>query len=100
MKGLQMKELGLITNVYKKKEYPNDLGKRSKLGGDPEWIQESEKIICSKCGKNMNFVSQLDSIDYTGDIDKDAEYMFGDVGMIYTFFCFDCIEVKSLVQTY
>jgi hypothetical protein len=28
------------------------------------------------------------------------DYMFGDVGMIYVFFCFDCCHTASLMQCY
>jgi uncharacterized protein YwqG len=81
-------------------EYPDNLGKRSKLGGSPDWIQESEKVICSKCKKPMEFVGQIDSMDYTGEIEPEPEYMFGDVGMIYVFFCFECLVTKSVYQGY
>ncbi len=93
-----MRELGIITGKYNKTEFPNNLGKRSKLGGTPEWIQNEEEIICRECNQQMSFVCQLDSIDYTGEVNNNEEYMFGDVGMIYTFFCFDCSTVKSVVQ--
>lgn len=40
----------------------------------------------------MTFYGQLDSI---GD-----KYILGDCGMVYVFVCFDCLETKSLVQSY
>lgn len=81
-------------------EYPDNLGKRSKLGGEPQWIQEEEVVYCSSCKDEMKFVCQLDSIDYTGFVNSNVEYMFGDVGMIYTFFCFSCNTVESRFQSY
>jgi len=95
-----MRELGLTFIDYVKHEYPENLGKRSKLGGIPEWVHEEEKVTCLSCKNEMKFVSQLDSIDYTGEINKNAEYIFGDVGVIYTFFCFECLTVKSILQSY
>ena len=95
-----MREIGLSQNIYIQKEYPDNLGKRTKLGGKPEWIQDPEVPLCMSCQKNMIFISQLDSIDYGEDIDKTTEYIFGDMGMIYTFFCFDCLDTKSVFQTY
>ncbi len=81
----------------KKLNYPNNLGKRTKLGGLPEWIQNNETPTCEKCGKEMSFVVQIDSLDYNG---KNKEYMFGDVGMIYVFFCFDCETTESIFQSF
>ena len=66
-----------------------NIGQRSKLGGKPEWIQETPN--CS-CGKPMTFYGQLDSI---GD-----EINLADCGIIYVFVCFDCFESKSIVQSY
>lgn len=67
------------------------MGKRSKLGGAPDWIQKPEVPYC-ECGKEMTFYGQLDSI---GD-----EVILGDCGMIYVFVCFDCCETKSILQSY
>jgi hypothetical protein len=33
----------------------------------------------------MEFIGQIDSIDFTGELNPKAQYMFGDVGMIYIF---------------
>lgn len=75
-----------------------ELGKRSKFGGNPDWIQNDETPKCECCKKKMEFVAQLDSIDFTGYASKNVEYMFGDVGMIYVFFCRDCGTTKSVLQ--
>lgn len=69
----------------------DEIGKRSKLGGKPDWIQSSEVPICS-CGKEMSFYGQLDSI---GDA-----VILADCGMIYIFVCFDCFETKSMIQSF
>ena len=87
-------------------EYPKNIGKRTKLGGSPLWIQNDETPICKTCKAKKTFVAQIDSFDY---IDKyipgvtkygAEEYMFGDVGMIYVFFCFDCLEPSIVFQCY
>jgi uncharacterized protein YwqG len=87
-------------------EYPNNIGKRTKLGGTPDWIQTAEIPVCPECREEMTFVAQIDSIDY---IDKyipevtvygTEQYMFGDVGIIYTFFCFNCLQTTSVFQSY
>jgi uncharacterized protein YwqG len=80
-------------------EYPENLGKRSKLGGEPDWIQNDETPICPNCGSKMEFICQIDSIDY-GKKKDEKEYMFGDVGMLYNFFCFSCEEAKTIFQEY
>lgn len=66
-----------------------ELGKRSKFGGEPHWIQGEEWPVC-KCGNKMSFYAQLDSIG----IDMGV----GDCGIIYIFICEKCNSVISLVQ--
>ena len=68
-----------------------EIGKRSKLGGEPDWIQGEETQICT-CNKKMSFYGQLDSI---GD-----SVCLADCGMIYIFVCLDCLETKSVLQSY
>lgn len=68
-----------------------EIGKRSKLGGKPDWIQDEEIPLCN-CKKKMSFYGQLDSI---GD-----QYILADCGMVYVFVCFDCLETKSVLQFY
>ncbi len=54
--------------------YENDFPvEGDKLGGWPAWVQGSEFTDCSKCGKEMDFVFQIDSKD-------NLPYMFGDLG--------------------
>ena len=31
---------------------------------------------------------------------KHIDFMFGDIGMIYVFYCFDCLQLCSLQQIY
>mgnify|MGYP003970140105 FL=1 len=77
------------------------LGQKTKLGGKPDWIQtqggSDNNESCPSCKKEMSFIAQIDSFE--NDSDK-QEYMFGDVGMIYVFFCFECTESKSVVESY
>lgn len=90
-----MRELSIKVEQFKKN---NELGKRSKFGGLPDWIQNDETPKCDCCNKKMEFIAQLDSIDYTGFAQKNTEYMFGDVGMIYVFFCKNCGTSKAVFQ--
>ena len=83
----------------------SQLGIRSKLGGEPDWCQSPENPQCSGCGSPMSFVAQIDSMEHFEDHNPNAihwgakqEYMFGDVGMIYVFFCYDCLETQSVFQ--
>ena len=81
-----------------------NLGLRSKLGGDPNWVQGDDTPACPQCGEPMSFVGQIDSIEHKEDHNphrqeyREQDFMFGDVGVIYVFFCFDCSETKSVFQ--
>lgn len=66
-----------------------ELGKRSKFGGDPVWIQDEAWQVCN-CSRKMSFYAQLDSIGIDMNI--------VDCGLIYIFICEKCISVKSIVQ--
>jgi uncharacterized protein YwqG len=82
------------------------LGRRSKLGGEPDWIQSPEWPKCSSCKEQMTFIGQIDSLEHDEPHNPHAidcmsgkqQYMFGDVGMIYVFLCLDCFKTKSVVQ--
>jgi len=82
------------------------LGMRSKLGGEPTWCQSPEVPDCPACKKQMSFIAQIDSMEHDADYNPHAigclsnqqHYMFGDVGMIFVFMCFNCNETKSVVQ--
>ena len=39
--------------------YPKNLGRRTKLGGKPDWIQGDETPECPQCGDTMYFVAQI-----------------------------------------
>jgi hypothetical protein len=88
-------------------DYPDNLGLRTKLGGVPDWIQEDQTPDCDLCRGEMIFVGQIDSIEHDSGknpLRKDClghqDYMFGDVGMIYVFFCFECCKSASVFQCY
>lgn len=88
-------------------DYPENLGLRTKLGGKPDWIQSDETPDCPECGDTMYFVAQIDSIEHQSKHNplmkrppKHIDFMFGDVGMIYVFYCFDCMELESVQQCY
>src|SRR5262245_60002054 len=86
------------TDIEKRDRY---LGRRSKFGGKPDWEQGHRgNPRCRTCKKPMTFVAQIDSIEHNSGhnphgVDwrtKQQKWMFGDVGLIYVFFCFDCLE--------
>jgi hypothetical protein len=68
-----------------------EIGNRNKIGGEPNFLQEKEIPICPSCTKEMTFYSQIDSLS--------DEIIIADCGIIYTFLCFDCVEVKSIIQS-
>ena len=70
---------------------PGEVGKRHKLGGEPQWIADAQWPSCSQCGTVMTFYGQLDSV---GD-----EVTLADCGMVYVFVCFGCFETASVLQT-
>ena len=41
----------------------SNIGFRSKIGGKPDFISESEYPLCPECNNRMSFYGQLDSID-------------------------------------
>lgn len=67
------------------------VGKRHKLGGEPEFMQPPSWPDCPGCGSKMSFYGQLDSIN--------DEFCIADAGMIYVFLCFDCYKSVSVVQS-
>jgi uncharacterized protein YwqG len=85
---------------------PGKLGVRSKLGGEPDWVQRPEVPKCSACKQPMTFVAQIDSMEHDEKhnphaidcLSRQQQFMFGDVGMIYVFVCFGCTKTKSVVQ--
>ena len=76
---------------------PSDLGQRFQIGGVPDFIQDEEWPRCKYCHKKMTFYAQLDAI---GSSTEDFEIRLADCGLIYVFYCFDCNEAYSLVQSY
>jgi hypothetical protein len=68
------------------------LGQRHKIGGRPDFIQDEWVPPCRSCKKEMTFYGQLDSVG--------PEVCLADAGMIYVFFCFDCLKSTSFFQTY
>jgi hypothetical protein len=51
----------------------------------------------------MTFVAQIDSVEHqwssnphsVNALSKDQKWMFGDVGMIYVFFCIECCQAHA-----
>jgi uncharacterized protein YwqG len=88
-------------------DYPDSDGISTKLGGKPSWIQSDETPRCPHCKKPMPFVAQIDSVEHLQKLNphavdpmKKQHFMFGDVGRIYIFFCFKCLEPKAVFQCY
>lgn len=79
-------------------------GQRTKLGGKPDWLQgERQAPMCPTCKQPMAFVAQIDSVEHYSSsnphsvsaLSDDQKWMFGDVGMIYVFFCFNCLKAYA-----
>jgi Domain of unknown function (DUF1963) len=66
-------------------------GEHHRIGGHPDFIQKEQHPRCPSCENALTFYAQLDSLN--------DEFVLGDVGMIYVFVCFDCLEVRALLQT-
>ena len=69
----------------------DEVGKRSKVGGEPEFLIESTVPVCADCAKKMTFYAQIDSV---GD-----NISLADVGMVFVFVCFDCLKTESILQS-
>lgn len=67
------------------------VGRRSKLGGEPAWLQNDESPQCPKCAKEMAFLLQIAS---------DSQVMFADMGVLYAFVCPECGVTASQVQSH
>ena len=82
-------------------------GLRTKLGGQPDWIEGDDRPTCPGCKRKMRFVAQIDSVGCDRPSNKVAKdpavqeaYMFADGGMIYVFLCNDCEQSASILQSY
>jgi len=70
---------------------PKEVGTRHKLGGKPDSLQVEDTPKCPDCGETMTFYGQFDSIN--------DDYCIADCGMIFVYYCFDCISAKAIVQS-
>jgi hypothetical protein len=83
---------------------PENDGLKTKFGGEPDWIQSEEWQHCPGCKSPMTFVAQIDSFEMESRENPNArkageqDFMFGDVGMIYVFYCVSCATSASVVQ--
>lgn len=74
-------------------KYAGDqIGTRHRLGGNPDFLQDTDWPSCPDCGEKMIFYAQLDSIN--------DEFCLADCGMIYVFVCLECNTVESFMQSY
>lgn len=89
-------------------KYPDNLGRRAKFGGIRDAVQRSEDEgkRCPQCFGPMHFVAQIDSFEFNDESNPnrrgyaDAQFMFGDVGMIYVWFCFQCLTPGASMECY
>ena len=72
-------------------EWNDTAGKRHKLGGEPQWLQNQEIPSCTSCSESMTFYGQLDSI---GD-----DIVLADCGLVYVFVCFGCFTTTAILQS-
>lgn len=71
------------------------ISNKSKLGGNPDWIQGKKDIICDSCKKEMLFYGQIDS-----NFDGIEEYLIADSGMLFIFLCEECGNLKTILESY
>jgi len=70
----------------------DEVGKRHQLGGLPAPSMSDDRWPqCPDCHEPMTFYGQLDSIN--------DEFCVADAGFICVFICFDCNEVKAVIET-
>ena len=62
-------------------------GNCNRLGGDPIWVQEPEKLKCPNCVQDINYIFQLDSGLPDLNERNSSGIMFGNDGMLYAFWC-------------
>lgn len=70
---------------------PN-VGERHRLGGTPDLLEEDDWPACETCGETMTFYAQLDALPSVG-------FDLTDAGLIHVFICFDCFDVRALLQS-
>lgn len=68
-----------------------------RLGGSPTWVQDTEYLKCPKCSKTMYFAAQIDSGLKLTD---GSEWMWGDLGICYLYFCGACSVTGVTYQCY
>jgi len=108
-----MRDLPDILREYRVKILPAEegdeaapVGRRTKFGGVPDNIQDPEDVTCPGCFQKMHFVGQIDSFELKDDDNPnsqdhdEAQFMFGDVGMIYVWFCFDCLTPHATMESH
>jgi len=70
----------------------DDVGKRHRLGGEPERaVRPEDWPQCPDCKESMTFYGQLDSLN--------DEICIADAGMIYVYVCLTCNEVRAEIDS-
>lgn len=67
------------------------IGTRHRIGGSPDVAHDVP--TCPQGDGPMTFYGQLDGLPAT------SPYDLADAGLILVFVCFDCFEVKALLQS-
>gem|GEM_PF-2367763 len=68
-----------------------------RVGGSPTWVQDTEYLKCPKCSRTMHFAAQIDSDLKLVD---GSDWMWGDLGICYLYFCGDCSVTGVTYQCY
>jgi len=68
-----------------------------RVGGSPSWVQDCEYLKCPRCLQTMKFAAQIDS---GLPMEDGSEWMWGDSGACYLFFCGDCSVTGVTYQCY
>jgi hypothetical protein len=82
------------------------LGTRTKFGGVPDEIQSGGQAssACPGCRKKTSLIGPIGFFEFKGKENpnrqdcRDTQFMFGDVGIIYRWFCFDCLEPLATME--
>lgn len=64
-----------------------EMGHRTRFGGQPRWIQPTDYPNCDVCGSPMPFIGEIDSVGLAQSEKAKGSFTFNDAGMFYIFHC-------------
>lgn len=72
------------------------------FGGEPDWVQEPEHLICKGCDNKMALMMQLSSLppELAEKLGCGDAYAFGDNGRVWVFGCQTCMKFETVWQCY